>query len=109
MQEWFEGRRPTAASVIVASTAGSDTMTVTLRLWGYSSAAASWSPVGVGTAAGKGVLNAGAAIAETSADKIAHAEPLTLPTHFDRAYCQVTAIGGTATAVSVWLTAGEEN
>lgn len=85
------------------STAGSATMTVTLRLWGYDAALAVWMPLGTGTGSGKGVLNAGAAIDEVSADSLVHAEPLEFVGHFERLYVEITAIGGTSTAVTCYL------
>lgn len=91
------------STVLVASTAGSGTMTVTIRLWGYNSATGEWFPLGTGADASKGVINAGAAIGEVKTDKILHAEPLLMAGHFDRLYAEITAIGGTATAVDVWL------
>ncbi len=45
------------------------------------------------------MINVAAALAETSADKIRHAEPLYTPSHFSRLYLEITAIGGTATAI----------
>jgi len=97
--------RPQKCSFLLASTAGSATMTVTVRLFGYHPATSSWHPLGTGTGAAKGILNAGAAIDEGPvADKIRHAEPLDLPVHFSRLYLEITAIGGTATAVTAYLT-----
>lgn len=103
---YLNGEKPDVVSLLIFSTAGSDAMTVTCRIWGYNAAATTWFPLGVGTAAGKGVLNGGAAIAETEADKIAHAEPLDLPLHFTRLYLEITAIGGTSTAVTGLLSVG---
>lgn len=99
------GNVPDAATIVVQSTAGSGTMTVTLKLWGYDDDSAKWSPVGThSTAASKGILNEGAAIPEGPiADTINHREILRWPGHFDRLDIQVTAIGGSATAVSVWI------
>lgn len=92
------------ASVVVVSTAGSGTMTVTIKMWGYLAAASRWVPLGKNsTAATKGILNDGNAIAETGTDSIGHAEPLLFAGHFDRIYAEVTAIGGTDTAITVWL------
>lgn len=94
--------------IFVTNSAGSDTVTTTLRLWGYLAAMATWVPVGTGTDADKGKLNAGAAIGESVTDGIRHAEPLLLAGHFDRLYVEVVAIGGTATAIDVWITAGRD-
>lgn len=94
------------ATLFVHSTAGSDSMTVTLRLWGYNNYTAKWYPLGIGTAANKGIINAGAAIAEdtsTGADTILHAEIVSGLFRIDRVYLEVTAIGGTATAITAVL------
>lgn len=102
----YGGKGPTACSFILKSTAGSGTMTVTIKMWGYDTTVAVWVPLGTNaTAASKGLLNEGNAITEHAADVLRHAEPLDLPNHFDRLYAEVTAIGGTGTAVSAWLVA----
>lgn len=106
----FGGKIPDDISLVVTSTAGSGTMTVTLRLWQKfgtlgSQANGTWCPAGVGTDAGKGVLNAGSAIGEVSADLIRHCEPVFLSAHAQRLYVEITAIGGTNTAITVWLVA----
>jgi hypothetical protein len=100
----FTQRAARECLLTVFSTAGSDVMSVTLRLWGYSATAGKWAPLGSGTDALKGVINAGVALGETSANTIAHSEPVYLAGLFDRLYLQVTAIGGTDTAVSAYLT-----
>lgn len=91
------------ATLFLHSTAGSGTMTVTCRLWGYNAVLGKWYPLGTGTASGKGVINAGAAIDEDIADTIRHCEVVTSLHRIDRVYLQVTAIGGTSTAVSAYL------
>lgn len=104
--EMLKTGSPTSGGLFIKSTAGSGTVTVTLRLWGYNGAAAAWSPCGTGTAALKGVLNGGTAIAEDAsigADLIRHYEEIGLPWALDRIYLEITAIGGTATAISAWL------
>lgn len=95
--------RTSPAALLVASTAGSGTMTVTLRLWGYSVVSAAWHPLGTGADSTKGTINAGAACGETNTDSIAHIEIVDGLYGFERLYAEVTAIGGTATAISVWL------
>lgn len=96
-----------ALAIIVQSTAGSGTMTVTLRLWVYSTVSSTWLPVGTNaTADSKGLLNGGAAIGETNTDQISHTEMVGNLDAFQRAYLEVTAIGGTATAISAWLVGG---
>lgn len=97
------GKNPDRARLIIYSTAGSGTMTATFRLWGYSAAGSVWVPVGTGTGAAKGTVNAGAAIDETGTDAIRHSELVELWGHFDRLYLEITAIGGTATAVTAQL------
>lgn len=90
--------------ILVKSTAGSDTMTVTCKLWGYDETAAAWFPLGPhATAATKGVLNLGNALEETGANVIAHAEMVGNLNNFSRVYLEITAIGGTDTAISAWL------
>ena len=59
---------PQKAVVAVYSTAGSATMTATIKLWGYLTDAARWFPLGIGADALKGVMNGGAAIGETGLD-----------------------------------------
>lgn len=90
--------------ILVKSTAGSGTMTVTLRVWCYSPVTSAWHPLGSSsTVANRGVLNAQSAIAEDGADNLVHAEPVTGLGAFTRIYLEITAIGGTATAVSAYL------
>ncbi len=95
------------AHVVLASTAGSATMTVTVKMWGRfrtSSTVAYWAPLGThATAATKGILNEGNAIAETGTDSIRHAEVMEFIEGIERLYLEVTAIGGTNTAISAWL------
>lgn len=101
------GRLAKKATLLVASTAGSGTMTVTIRLWGYNLTTAVWHPLGPGTAAApdaaRGVINAGNAIGEVAADKIQHAEIVDNLNAFAKIYAEISAIGGTSTAVSAWL------
>jgi hypothetical protein len=93
------GPLPDEVEVIVRSTAGSATMTCTVRLWGY--VASTWVPLGPGADATKGYLNNGAAIGETAADTIVHAERVRGLFSFDRVYAEILAIGGTSTAINV--------
>jgi hypothetical protein len=107
---------------LVSSTAGSGTMTVTCRLWGYREffnslgvATGVWYPIGVttdgattggsGTDANRGYLNRGVLIGETDSDIIAHAELVTGVGSFTRFYGEIVAIAGTATAINWYLTA----
>lgn len=92
------------ALVFVYSTAGSATMTVTCKLWGYSAALSKWFPLGTNaTAASKGILNEANALAETSADGIVHCEEISGLRRINRVYLEITAIGGTDTAISAAL------
>lgn len=91
---------PDVMSLHVHSTAGSATMTATFKLWGYLGATLGWVPVGTGTDTGKGTINGGAAIGETSTDALMHVEPVGYLGHFVRVYLEITAIGGTSTAVT---------
>ena len=93
------------ALLLVKSTAGSDAMSVTIRRWGYSAITQNWHPLGTGTASGKGLINDGNAIGESSTDNIAHTEILEGLSCLDQIYAEVTAIAGTSTAVSMWLLA----
>lgn len=96
------GRIPQQVAVKLKSTAGSGTMTVTGRLWGYDGL--DWNPLGNGSdGTTKGVINSGNAITEVSADKLAHLEPVSLPAFVTRLYFEVTAIGGTSTAVTAYV------
>jgi len=103
------GSFPEVMSFVATSTAGSGTMTATFRLWGMFGTLAGasnglWCPLGAGTDALKGVLNDGTACGEVSTDLLRHAEPVTFPAHMSRLYVEITAIGGTATAVTCFLT-----
>lgn len=98
------GKRPNQCSIVIASTAGSDVMTVTCKAWGYCPGGAVWVPLGThATAASKGLLNQGNAITEHASDVLRHAEPLYNAFDFARVYLEITAIGGTATAITAWL------
>jgi hypothetical protein len=96
------------AVILVKSTAGSGDMDVTLRLWCYSPVSATWHVLGTSsTITDRGLLNEGEAIAEDGTDLLHHAELVYGLLPFTRAYLQVIAINGTATAVSAWLVPGE--
>lgn len=86
------------------STAGSGTMTVTIKIWLYNAVAARWMPAGTdATDADRGKMNEGNAIGEVTTDLLQHTERIEGLRHFDRIYAEITAIGGTATAVDLWL------
>jgi hypothetical protein len=92
------------AALLLWSTAGSGTMDVTCKLWGYNPQVAQWFPLGIdATAANKGLINGGNAIGETGANTIAHCEEVTSLMFFSRVYLEITAINGTATAISATL------
>ncbi len=96
------------AILLVKSTAGSATMTVTIKMWGYSPLSAAWHPMGAhATDASRGLVNLATAIGEVSADNIAHSEIIQGLHGFTRVYAEITAIGGTSTAISAWLTTSE--
>ncbi len=80
---------------VVKSTAGSGVMTATVDVWGYvADSIATWVKLGTITIA-----------AETSPDKLSGLLVLTGMRNYTRAYGQVTAIAGTATAVELWAMA----
>lgn len=89
------GAVPTTARFGVVSTAGSGTMTCALRLWGY--VGGKWVVLKV--------LNGGSNIAETGTDSIAYSEEVTTIHVCARLFLEVTAIAGTATAVTgyAWI------
>ena len=89
--------------LLVASTAGSGTMTCTIRMWGYSAVTSAWHPLGTGTDSLKGTINEQTALGETGTNVIRHAEILGGLFAFERMYAEIVAIGGTSTAISVWL------
>lgn len=101
----FGGALPDDLTFRLKSTAGSASMTATIKQWGYHGAPITqWSATGTGLGASKGIMNGGAAIDEGPvADTIAHAEPVSLIAHFQRVYYEITAIGGTSTAVTGYL------
>lgn len=81
--------------VVVKSTAGSATMVAKVRIWGYVVGASAWVPLLY--------LNAGADIAEASADSLRHSEIVRGVRECARIFAEVVSIGGTATAVEVWI------
>jgi len=93
---------PSEAGLLLYSTAGSGTMTCTARLWGYHPIGdGMWFPLGTGSASTKGTINAASTLDETAADKLRHLEPLALlGVAGSRLYLEITAIGGTSTAVT---------
>ncbi len=103
----FPGRASREAVLFVHNSAGSGTVTATVRLWGYLTMSGQWYPIGAGADATKGTINAGVALGESGvSDKINHCEPFYLMGMFDRLYAEVTVISGTSTAVDVYVTTG---
>lgn len=89
----------------VWSTAGSGTMVASPILWGYT-ATGGWAPLGThATAATKGMINGGNALGETGTNTIQHKEIVRGIKHCTRVALQMTAIGGTSTAISARLSA----
>lgn len=96
----FPVRNPLKSTLCIRSSAGSGTMTGTFTLWGYLTAAAAWFPIKV---------NGGNAIAETGTDVIGYTEAFENIGHFDRVYCELSAVGGTSTAFEAWLVTAKES
>lgn len=92
----IKGAIPSTVRCGCVSTAGSATMTATLKVWFKTPA---------GWIVAKS-LNAGSAIAETSADSIAYSEDVAVIAA-SRIYMEIVAIGGTSTAITgyAWLQA----
>lgn len=107
----LDRKGPTYASIRIYNPAGTGVVTVDYaRLWvgqadptDPGDAAGKWFPAGVGTDANKGKINNGAALGETSADKLRHSEVVVLPSHCDRLYAELGAITGSTVAINVDL------
>lgn len=98
----------TTGGIYLYSTAGSGTMTVQGRVWGYVSGPNKWFPLGSGADADKGKLNEAVAgtfttIGETTSDQLLHVEPIRNLGLLHRLYLEITSIGGTSTAVTAKL------
>ncbi len=91
------------ATLFLYSSAGSGTMDVTCRLWGYNTALAKWFPLGTGADATKGTVNAGSAMGETGTNAIAHCEVVNSLHRINRVALQVVTINGTSTAIEAVL------
>lgn len=96
------------AALRLISTAGSGTMTVTIRMWGWDPESTKWLPLSIGadsaegdTVNTSGWMNGGNAVVEVAANSLQHYETLEDLGHFARLYAQIVAIGGTATAVDL--------
>ena len=91
------------AHLILASTAGSDTLTADATLWGMvrlSSSTFYWVELLE--------LNGGESIAEADTDRLRYSEVVENLGAFERVYLQIDALGGTDTAVSAWLVGIED-
>jgi hypothetical protein len=97
------------AIIVAYSTAGSAVMTVTLKLWGYVAELDKWFPFGSATTdANRGLLNAATAIGELASpgDTLVFSDKAPSGFYiFDRLYLEITAIGGTATAITAYIIA----
>lgn len=88
----------------LTQTAGTGTMTVTIRLWVYSELTHTWMPLGINaTITLRGVLDDGTAITEDGSDVLTHTEPVQFLSGFEYIYPEIVAIGGTGTAVDLYL------
>lgn len=97
---------PTMCGVAVRTTAGSATMTATIKLWAgyrYSVSAGQYLAASPGSSTTAGLLNGGAALDEHATDDIGRMDIISYPRLARKWAAQVTAIGGTATAVTVDL------
>ncbi len=92
------GRIPPSVRIGVKSTAGSGTMTVTLRVW-QRMGSIGWF-VGEAIEASSATPQAAVAIAETGTDSIAYTTPVEMLQAADRIYLEITVIAGSATAVT---------
>jgi len=92
------GQVPSRVRVAVISTAGSGTMTATMRVWGRMGATIGWVVAKALNAADTDPFTA-RAIAETGADTIAYSEIVELISAYDRLYFEIVAIAGTSTSV----------
>ncbi len=97
------GRVPDKIRVGVNSTAGSGTMSVTLRVWGR--AAGIWFRL-KDLNASSAAPHTAVAIPETSADAIAYTEEVTGIAGCSRLYLEIVAILGTSTAVTGYALVG---
>lgn len=98
------GYLPEFLRVAVKSTAGSGTMSVTVRVW-IRLGALGWivaRPFNASSSAPQTAV----AIAETSADSIAYSEVVEISSAADRVYMEVVAIAGTSTAVTGYVLVG---
>lgn len=80
-------------TILVRSTAGSGTLTASIRMWGYCVVANRWYSLGL--------LNSGTDIAEASTDLLSYVETIGGLRRFIRLYAEIESLGGTSTAVEI--------
>lgn len=92
------------ATLLAYSTAGSGTMTATIKIRGYIARLARWFPMGPNaTDSKRGVINLATTLGENETDKIEHSELIQGLSTFSRVHAELVDIGGTATAITVEL------
>lgn len=96
---------PSSVGLLVHTSAGSGTITATVKLWAGvlgvgTSGAGKYVAASPGTSTLAGVLNGGAAFDEHATDTIHRLDIIALPRLCQKMYAEITAIGGTSTAVS---------
>lgn len=79
--------------VLVQSTAGSGTMTATLKLWGFNPELGRWFDLGS--------LNGSSPIEESKSDVLSWSQVVQGMSAYSRLYVQIVALGGTNTAIKV--------
>jgi hypothetical protein len=94
-------RYPNDVVCLIHSTAGSGTMSMTVKAHGYHPSTSRWYPLGTdATAANKGLLNEGNAMGETAANAISHAEIISGLRGFSRFALEITGSTGADTAIT---------
>lgn len=101
----IRNQTPERIRIGIKSTAGSATMTVTLRVWYRFGSTIGWM-VGKAIEASSATPQTAVAIGETTADAIAYTESVEYPSAADRVYLEIVAIGGTSTAVTGYALVG---
>lgn len=94
-------RNGTTGNVTITETVANGTFAVTGMSGGVDFV---WVPLGTHvTGTSKGLINEASAVDESTSDNLEHCEVISNLDCFERLYLQVTAIGGTATAVDAIL------
>lgn len=91
------------SSIVIKGSAAGGPIAFTGRMWGYNAQLAEWVPMGTGTDAAKGLINAGAAIGPVKTLKVLHGETLKYAGHYDRLYLEATVVGGTTPTFEAWV------